>query len=434
MRGRLFEANDRAQPQSALTGPQASFTVARTDADAVEKYLPRPIEKRTGIGLCLSGGGFRAALFHLGAARRLNELGILSQLATISSVSGGSILAAFMADRLRPWPEPGGVVTDWENRVSGPFRRFTSRNLRTGPILKRLLPWNWFRESTGVEALASAYRERLTPMRLRDLPDRPNFVLCATDMAFGANWMFERDRMGDFQAGYVGPPADWPLARSVAGSSCFPPVFNPLPVALRPEDLTGGKMSPSSKRNEMLSDLRLTDGGNYDNLGLEPVWKTHAVVLVSDGGATFDFHSDKNLVWRLSRYAAIQANQAEAVRKRWLIASFIKGTLQGTYWGIGTAPSRYGPGSPPVYSTLVVEDFIAEIRTDMDAFSEAESKVLENHGYLVADAAVRAHTASLVVPGSSPELRIPHPDWMDEKRVRGALRESHRRKLPFGRY
>ena len=43
------------------------------------------------LALCLSGGGFRAALFHLGALRRLNELGILSRVDTIASVSGGSI-------------------------------------------------------------------------------------------------------------------------------------------------------------------------------------------------------------------------------------------------------------------------------------------------------------------------------------------------------
>ena len=57
------------------------------------------------LALCLSGGGYRAALFHLGAVRRLNELGVLSKIETISSVSGGSILAAHLATAIRPWPE-----------------------------------------------------------------------------------------------------------------------------------------------------------------------------------------------------------------------------------------------------------------------------------------------------------------------------------------
>src|SRR5438445_13233239 len=59
------------------------------------------------IALCLSGGGYRAALFHLGVIRRLNELGLLSRVNAISSVSGGSILSACLAKQLRPWPAPG---------------------------------------------------------------------------------------------------------------------------------------------------------------------------------------------------------------------------------------------------------------------------------------------------------------------------------------
>jgi len=39
---------------------------------AAARYLPRPKSERRGVALCLSGGGFRAALFHLGALRRLN--------------------------------------------------------------------------------------------------------------------------------------------------------------------------------------------------------------------------------------------------------------------------------------------------------------------------------------------------------------------------
>jgi NTE family protein len=101
-------------------------------AHSASTYLPKPREERDGIGLCLSGGGYRAALFHLGAVRRLNELGILARLKTISSVSGGSIVSAHLATRL-PWPLTG-PVPDWESRVAAPFRRFTStRYRRTRP-------------------------------------------------------------------------------------------------------------------------------------------------------------------------------------------------------------------------------------------------------------------------------------------------------------
>ena len=54
---------------------------------------------RRGIGLALSGGGYRAALFHMGAMRRLFELGVLQdpEFRTVSSVSGGSLASAALA-------------------------------------------------------------------------------------------------------------------------------------------------------------------------------------------------------------------------------------------------------------------------------------------------------------------------------------------------
>src|SRR6201990_3775168 len=57
-----------------------------------------------GIGIAPSGGGFRAMLFHAGALARLNELGLLSRAARISSVSGGSIASGFLA---HVWSELG---------------------------------------------------------------------------------------------------------------------------------------------------------------------------------------------------------------------------------------------------------------------------------------------------------------------------------------
>jgi len=66
---------------------------------------PKQEEHDSKIGLALSGGGFRASIFHLGVIRRLEELGLMKKVSVISSVSGGSIIAAYyvieMEDRLR---------------------------------------------------------------------------------------------------------------------------------------------------------------------------------------------------------------------------------------------------------------------------------------------------------------------------------------------
>ena len=183
----------------------------------------RPARERAETAPCLSGGGFRATLFHLGALRRLNELGLLPRIDTITSVSGGSIMAAF------------------------------------------LLPLAAFKRG-------SARRD-------------------------------------------AGPPLD----------------------------------------------IRLSDGGLYDKLGLEPIWKDHRTVLVWDGGSTFTSSGDGGLVQRLGRYIDIVDHQAAALRKRWLISSFLDDEMSGTYWGIGSATTSYENGKDG-YPADFVDEVIAPVR------------------------------------------------------------------------
>src|SRR5262245_6748063 len=98
-------------PIDIAPSPEPGAGVPRDEA-------PLPRTQRRGIGLCLSGGGFRATLFHAGALRRLNELGLVShpELRTIASVSGGSITAARLATALtRLTMRPGEPIAgdDW---------------------------------------------------------------------------------------------------------------------------------------------------------------------------------------------------------------------------------------------------------------------------------------------------------------------------------
>ena len=182
---------------AAITVDPVTPAVAEAPTPHAQATFMPARGRREGIALCLSGGGFRAALFHLGALRRLNELGALSQVTAITSVSGGSIVSAHLANVIRAWPAPGERVADWDAIVAAPFKRLTEQNYRTGPILKRLLPWNWFRSSTAVTALAGLYERRVTQMRLRELPQRPHFVFYAPDVSYAVKWGCARDHVGD---------------------------------------------------------------------------------------------------------------------------------------------------------------------------------------------------------------------------------------------
>jgi len=414
------------EPQGPIPPP-----AERGTAHARATYLPQP--GRSGIALCLSGGGFRAALFHLGALRRLNELGVLGRVDTLSAVSGGSIFAAHLIEATPRWPEPGAIIPAavWEREVAATFRAFVGTNLRTGPLLKRLLPWNWFRQSTAVDALAGR-EAALTRRTLDHLPERPTYIFCATDMVYGTYWVFQRDRIGGGEyVGYRRPAPAWRVARAVAASSCWPPAFDPLPLCLRPSEYTGATENDPA-RAAHLAGISLTDGGVYDNMGLEPVWNTSAVVLVSDGGGTFHFQTRWNFARRVLRYQDIVQHQAREVRKRWLMSNFLQGVLHGTYWSITTKVEHYDLPTARGYSAALVDDILSSIRTDEDAFSTAEIAVIENHGYILANAAVAQHVKELIAPDALP-FALPHPEWMDEARVRAALADSGAIR-PLGRW
>jgi NTE family protein len=371
------------------------------------KYLPS--DERSGKALCLSGGGYRAALFHLGAVRRLSELGLLGELTAISGVSGGSIFAAHLAKHIGELHE--GRFAHYEGTIAAPFRDFVKHDVRTTPALTRLLPWEWFNAGAGAEALQEQYEELLVPgMKLRDLPDKPTFYFCATDLAFGVNWIFSRGHVGDYQAGYLADATagELPLAMAVAASSCFPPVFKPLPPGFAPAQFTKTGLCPlGPERDALIRQVALSDGGVYDNLGVEPVWKHCQMLLVSDGGKPFRFTKESGTPQQLLRIHDVIANQAEAVRKRWLIASYLKKDYGGAYFGIQNSVDEYPLPSVAGYSKSFASAVIAAIRTDLDCFSDDEIGVLENHGYSLAEAAYRSHvgdTASTAFVVPAPAL------------------------------
>ena len=95
-----------------------------------------------GIGLALSGGGFRATLFHCGALWRLGELGILARLDRVSSVSGGSITAGALATRWKALRFEGDVAVNLREEVIAPLQAFCHRTIDAPAIgLAFLSPW-----------------------------------------------------------------------------------------------------------------------------------------------------------------------------------------------------------------------------------------------------------------------------------------------------
>src|SRR5262249_14258476 len=97
---------------------------------SLDEFLDRnPPQPQDGIGLALSGGGYRAMVFHVGALIRLNETALLRKVKRISSVSGGSITAGVLGMSWKDLAFAGDVATNFDIvvAVSGrwPRRQWT---------------------------------------------------------------------------------------------------------------------------------------------------------------------------------------------------------------------------------------------------------------------------------------------------------------------
>ena len=70
------------------------------------------------LGLALSGGGFRASLFHIGVLARLAELDFLRHVTVLSTVSGGSIIGAYYYLKIKELLEGRGHKDDRKAKPS----------------------------------------------------------------------------------------------------------------------------------------------------------------------------------------------------------------------------------------------------------------------------------------------------------------------------
>jgi NTE family protein len=377
--------------------PRADLARARVAAEARVPVRWLPTDDREapaeGVGLCLSGGGYRATLFHLGALRRLNETGLLAGIDRISSVSGGSITAAALAIA---WPVADDA--DFAARVEAPVRKVTSHSIDETAIAVGMLTPG----SIG-DHVAHAYRELLVGDRtLQDLPDKPRFIFNATNLGSGVLWRFCKPYIADWRVGTI-RDSRLPLANAIAASSAFPPVLSPFTLDLSDaawETVQGNDLTSPAFRNRVV----LTDGGVYDNLGLETVWKKCATVLVSDAGGRTEDDADPPSDWirQSVRVLHVIDKQVRDLRKRQVQAGFADGTRAGAYWDIRAEHPIDAPLPCPLDCTLR----LANLPTRLKALDAATQERLINWGYATCAATVRRY----VQPSSAVPVAFPYPE------------------------
>lgn len=341
------------------------------------------------LGLALSGGGYRATLFGLGSLARLNDLGLLGRLDLITSVSGGSILAGILAQRWNDLDFVDGRASNFESIFARDVLDFCNRSIDIGAGLKGLV--NPFK-SAGQYLIDCYDRHQFRGLSLKDIPrantpGQPTFIFYATSLQTGRSFRFRQDGIADWKLG-VCRDTDLPLALAVAASSAFPPLFSPIVIKTDPKSWTGG--IPGPERDAMRGRLVLSDGGVYDNLGLEVLQQGKVdYVLVSDAGAPFELETRPvRGPLQMARVRDILIDQTRALRKRMLIRDLASKRQKGAYWGIDTLIGSYKDPAALLRDSPATAA-MAKVPTRLAAFEPDIQQQLVRWGYALADVAVR---------------------------------------------
>lgn len=309
-------------------------------------------EKR--VGLALSGGGFRAAAFHLGAFRRLHQLGLLWKLDLLTCVSGGSIAGAFLASH---WGEEDAL-----DKLDDYLR---TRSIAVSSVIGGVLdPFH-----SRLDKLAATYERDLYGQRtLGSLHNGPRLYLNSTNLATGNMFFFVgggagKAEMGEWELGAT-DATDFPVSRAVAASSAFPPVFPPL------------KVDQSQYPAAGVDYVTLADGGVYDNLGVNPLFRKRNALdylIVSDAGKPFAIDERPTESGAAVLVAAIDILM-EQVRglqfKRLELNAGTEGGARPVWFSIDSKVGEEREGDSA---------FASAIRTNLTRLSAPEMSVLARH-------------------------------------------------------
>ena len=297
--------------------------------------------KNKRIGLSLSGGGYRAAAFHLGTLKKLHELGILEKIDVLSTVSGGSITGAFYCLNKHDFGQfEKSLKEQLKNSITRKLKYIIWISFTVIVIISTTLLFTNFSWILAPMALISMYfiwkyQFTLFPvskyiirkydelffhkLKLKDLPEYPVLAINSTNIETGRLWTFSKNKMGDSSYSFPedGKPAigflnkEFPISKAVAASSCVPFAFTPIPI---------DKQFFSSKKDADRANPRLVDGGVYDNQGIHKITQKGSsyecdIVITSDAGNLFPFrHNFSNIITLLIRTSDIFMHRTKNVQ------------------------------------------------------------------------------------------------------------------------
>ena len=379
------------------------------------------------IALALSGGGFRATVFHLGVIARLAEEDRLEEVTFLSTVSGGSLCVGLVHGlNDLTWPKSA----DFIQKVLPEARRVLMTVDLQAALVRRVLGSLGGIFGTRADDLSALMQKHWgITARLPDLPAKPRWIINATCYESGKNWRFERFRMGDYLFGYS-YDVDLPVTDAMAASAGFPGLIGPLVLdtsqrawfkyQARPEreltldDPEQQKGYPTIPIQPAFPQVHLWDGGVYDNHGLEGVhdfrhgWREGIdFLIVSDGAGRSKPEAYRRGVPQLMRLATgIMMDQIRSLRSRAVLERLInhRDKDRGAFLQTGNtcqdvleAAGRHNEIPQLAGACLDQEqaNLAATMETVIRKLSKEEYDRLFRHGFEVADYTLYAYNADL---------------------------------------
>jgi NTE family protein len=392
------------------------------------------------LGLALSGGGFRASFFHIGVLARMAEIGKLSQVEVISTVSGGSIIGAMYYVKLKKLLDGNASPSNEQivklvEEIEKEFLAGVQTNIRmrtfSNPIKNLHMSLANYSRSDRLAELYDKvfYHPVLSPgnsqmIKMKDLkiapgsvPQHPNvfnasvaaggcklpiILINASSLNSGHNWRFEASRMGepersseqmmviDKNSRFSRPDSydvmpkgvgDIRLGHAVAASACVPGLFNPLAISNLYEEAR----------------IQLVDGGVHDNQGVEALLEHECdEIIISDASGQMgdEMEPSAHIPQVVGRSNSVLMDRVrEEELKEVLHNSNIRTTLLHLRKGLVPETIPYigeqQQHAQPAHSSLAygvhhdIQDAISKIRTDLDSFSDIEADTLMADGYLM---------------------------------------------------
>lgn len=341
----------------------------------------RVVLKHPRIALVLSGGGFRATLFHLGVVSYLKATNHLSDAVYVAGVSGGALMAAHLVARWQDYlsSDVEFVSADLRKLMESGFRRTSRAEGVPSEAFVAL-----------VSALFSNDNREYTLNRLGEKPFLALFAAETTDpglIAFTRKGGLRIPSQIDPPTGLVQVADDaYDIGRAVACSAAFPGYFRPIPL------------QPLSAQTGAHGARLVQDGGLLDNTGLFgtmrlkdlandpllPSMPDFDYVLLSDAGKLLQTASPDKARREIpggirSVQVAMDASREHVLasaRERWAPRSM--GEVS-----IGEASNA---GQPHFGYAQATARLIAMVRTDLDAFPKVLHKIIGHHGYARAHA------------------------------------------------